>query len=274
MVEALRGEQNSVPVHQLSSYATDPTNTCNHGIIVRRCGATVMSIRADTHGDVKTAKHWRSTQALLRAGIESNLTMQLDGHTVYAMYRDHSGDATLTEDFSWVNLSPAAVSMANGLLNHTRMELTVAAMQRYASFEWGLPKEKGATINSLTQDGGHSNTLPVAVTLSAVSSSHSGADFAVIGKGLGWELGWAASNSNWQRVIALLRWLGAVAGRVPVHCKATPCTETSSGMLGESYFYARYLAGEWYFADIGNAEQASWFYGGCTMCAQRLVCHR
>ena len=214
-----------------------------------------MATRAYEHDDAETAKHWLSTEALLRAGIESNLTMRLDGQTIYAMYRDHSGDAKLTNDLSWVNLSPPAVAMASGQLNHTRMELTVAAMWRHASFEWGLPKNVEQTNNK-------SLLLPISVTLSAVSSTQTGADFAVIGKGLGWELGWAAQRADWQRVAALLRWLGTVAGHVPVHCKAKPCTPTSSGMLGESYFYAQYLAGEWYFADIGNAEQASWFLWG------------
>ena len=44
-----------------------------------------MAVRADAHDDVDAAKHWRSTAALLRAGIESNLTMHLDGQTIYAM---------------------------------------------------------------------------------------------------------------------------------------------------------------------------------------------
>lgn len=220
-----------------------------------RRNAAAMALRANAHDDFVTAKHWSNTEALLRAGVESNLTMRLDGQTIYAMYRDHTADAALTNDLSWVNLSPVAVAMASAQLNRTRMALTVDAMRRHASFEWGLPKDAG-------QDNNSSLSLPIAVTLSAVSSSHTGSDFAVIGKGLGWELGWAAHRADWQRVVALLRWLGAVAGQMPVHCKAKPCTPSSGGMLGESYFYARYLAGEWYFADIGNAEQASWFLWG------------
>ena len=37
------------------------------------------------------------------------------------------------------------------------------------------------------------------------------ASFAVIGKGLGWELGWAAHRRHWTRLIVLHRWLGQAA---------------------------------------------------------------
>lgn len=31
----------------------------------------------------------------------------------------------------------------------------------------------------------------------------------IIGKGLGWEIGWAAAQERWSRLIAIHRWLGA-----------------------------------------------------------------
>eukprot|EP00746_Dinoflagellata_sp_MGD_P049274 gnl/MRDRNA2_/MRDRNA2_222794_c0_seq1.p1 gnl/MRDRNA2_/MRDRNA2_222794_c0~~gnl/MRDRNA2_/MRDRNA2_222794_c0_seq1.p1 ORF type:complete len:164 (+),score=21.01 gnl/MRDRNA2_/MRDRNA2_222794_c0_seq1:70-492(+) len=133
-------------------------------------------------------------------------------------------------------------------------------MSRRASFEWAGPR-------GVDDD---KDLLPVAVSLSEISFSFTGADFAVIGKGLGWEIGWAAATGNWQRVTALYRWLGAVAGSVPVHCKAAPCNPTSSTMFGESYFYMPYLHGVWYFADIGNAEQASWFLWGTDIVRKAL----
>ena len=150
--------------------------------------------------------------------------------------------------FSWANLGtiPAAVlglgaaSGGEAFVNRTRVGATVAAMRRHASFEWGEP----------TGDEDGSGSLPVAVSLSQVAADHTSADFAVLGKGLGWELGFAAATEDWQRITALYRWLGSVAGDTPVHCKAAPCTPTSSEMLGESYFYGRYLEDTWYFADL------------------------
>jgi hypothetical protein len=41
-------------------------------------------------------------------------------------------------------------------------------------------------------------------------------------------------------------------------------------MLGESYFYSPFVNSKWYFADIGNAEQASWFLLGTLMAREAL----
>jgi hypothetical protein len=227
----------------------------------------VMVARARMLKDHAVAEHWVRTETVLRAGIEDNLTMNLDGETIYAMYRSHGGDAKMETGLSWANLGPIPAvmgSMSGGGFNRTRMEATVAAMRRHASFEWGEPKGS---------EGGGEH-LPVPVSLSQVGADHTGADFAVIGKGLGWELGFAAASKDWQRITALYRWLGAVAGDVPVHCKAAPCTPTSAGMLGESYFYARFLADEWYFADLGNAEQACWWLWGSDLVEKALAAHK
>jgi hypothetical protein len=48
---------------------------------------------------------------------------------------------------------------------------------------------------------------------------------AVIGKGLGWELGWAAHKQSYTRLISLHRWLGQAA-----HVEQTT-------LFGESYNY-------------------------------------
>jgi hypothetical protein len=206
----------------------------------------VMALRAAAAQDHVTAEHWKRINVALRAGVEENLTMSLDGETIYAMFRSHGGDAPLDMGLSWANLGPIPAVIGSGAhqddhgFNCTRMKATVAAMARHAAFEWGEPK--GCD--------GDSATLPVPVSLSQVSADHTSADFAVIGKGLGWELGYAAATKDWQRIAALYRWLGSVAGSVPAHCKAAPCTPTTSEMFGESYFYEPYLAGTWYFADL------------------------
>jgi hypothetical protein len=232
----------------------------------------VMAVQATAQKDHAVAEHWVQVETVLRAGIEENLTMSLDSKTIiYAMYRSHGGDAKMDTGLSWANLGPIPAVMGSASsggwlnLNRTRMEATVAAMRRHASFEWGVPREpKGS-------EGGSDERLPVPVCLSQVAADHTGADLAVIGKGLGWELGFAAASEDWQRITALYRWLGAVAGDVPVHCKGAPCTPTTAGMLGESYFYTRFLADEWYFADLGNAEQASWWLWGTDLAEKALA---
>jgi hypothetical protein len=55
---------------------------------------------------------------------------------------------------------------------------------------------------------------------------------AVIGKGLGWELGWAAHRRHYTRLISLHRWLGQAA-----HVEQTT-------LFGESYVYDCIRLGE------------------------------
>eukprot|EP00040_Diaphanoeca_grandis_P030357 m.179339 g.179339 ORF g.179339 m.179339 type:complete len:802 (-) comp31971_c0_seq3:129-2534(-) len=90
--------------------------------------------------------------------------------------------------------------------------------------------------------------------------------FAVIGKQLGWELGWAAFRQDWTRLIVLHRWLGSAA-----HVEQTT-------LFGESYNYDCIKQGEqegfspsitnstprgancW--GDPGNGVQIGWFLWG------------
>eukprot|EP00656_Telonema_subtile_P039076 TRINITY_DN44217_c0_g1_i1.p1 TRINITY_DN44217_c0_g1~~TRINITY_DN44217_c0_g1_i1.p1 ORF type:complete len:295 (-),score=39.81 TRINITY_DN44217_c0_g1_i1:91-975(-) len=91
------------------------------------------------------------------------------------------------------------------------------------------------------------------------------AQFAVIGKSLGWELGWAAHRQWYTRLIVLHRWLGAAA-----HVEITQ-------LFGESYDYSCIKQGErtgfeamnatnprgsgcW--GDPGNGVQIGWFLWG------------
>ena len=90
--------------------------------------------------------------------------------------------------------------------------------------------------------------------------------FAVIGKMLGWELGWAAYRRDWARLIVLHRWLGSAA-----HVEQT-------ALFGESYVYDCIKNGEEHgfappvsnstprgagcWGDPGNGVQIGWFVWG------------
>ena len=90
--------------------------------------------------------------------------------------------------------------------------------------------------------------------------------YAAIGKGIGWELGWAAFRGHYTRLISLHRWLGQAA-----HVEQTT-------LFGESYVYDCIKQGEaegfappltpahprgagcW--GDPGNGVQIGWFLWG------------
>jgi hypothetical protein len=89
--------------------------------------------------------------------------------------------------------------------------------------------------------------------------------FSVIGKGIGWELGYAALRKQYTRLIVLHRWLGAAA-----HVEMT-------SIFGESYVYDCIKTGEQHgfspmnksnprgsgcWGDPGNGVQIGWFLWG------------
>ena len=90
----------------------------------------------------------------------------------------------------------------------------------------------------------------------------------VIGKGLGWEIGWQAHRERWTRLIAITRWLGAAH-----HVEKQP-------LYGEDMDYDCLKALEegktvapsngrcW--GDAGNGVQIGWFvsHPNCCMAAQ------
>lgn len=236
----------------------------------------VMSEQARKMRDTVAESHWTRIRARLLIGIETNLTASVDDMAVYAQYRDHDSALTLKVGFSWVNFGPIAMLMASlrpgrmlldcEKLNCARMRSTLAAVRRFASFEWG-PRRAFAEASAGVVEDALAAGLPLA---EVVYPGFVEAQFAAIGKGIGWELGWAALTQDWQRVTAVLRWLARVAGDVGVRCMGSPCSQNSSAMFGESYFYTQYLDGQWYFADIGNAEQASWFLLGVDLVREAL----
>jgi len=85
----------------------------------------------------------------------------------------------------------------------------------------------------------------------------------VIGKYLGWEIGYAAYRQRWTRLIALHRWLGAAA-----HVENTT-------LFAESYDYECLRTHAWKtggrcWGDPGNGVQIGWFLWGEAI-ARRLA---
>ena len=105
-------------------------------------------------------------------------------------------------------------------------------------------------------------------------------DEAVIGKGFGWELAWAAHRGDWQRVVAMQRWVGQWTNSFRVSKNLPSVPFAGKHYFAEVYTYSEYrtrrpVAGEadWpvagsagiYENDPGNGEQTCWFVWGSSV---------
>ena len=113
---------------------------------------------------------------------------------------------------------------------------------------------------------GSFQSVPMAGCPSINGKSCACPSIAVIGKGIGWELGWAAHKQVYTRLISLHRWLGQAS-----HVEQTT-------LFGESYVYdcirdgerdgfktpvsAKHPRGDGCWGDPGNGVQIGWFLWG------------
>ena len=99
-------------------------------------------------------------------------------------------------------------------------------------------------------------------------------DEAVLGKGFGWELAWAAHRGDWQRVVAMQRWVGQWTNSFRISKNLPNVPFAGKHYFAEEYKYAEYrtwrpVSGEpnWpvagsggsYESDPGNGEQVCWY---------------
>jgi hypothetical protein len=181
-----------------------------------------MTKRADQYQDTIAVAHWYALQARILHGMQQHLTIAASG--AFAMYCPKSDTSRLVEGWSWVNYGPIAAAT-------------------------GVPFGRAVRVALLS-----------CIDVRLVIANGLCRDWKRIGLGncLGGLPGRLAAPDG------DLSMVGPSCGpspQVPVpHCKE--CAANSSQMFGESYVYERYLQGQWYFADIGNVEQASWrLYG-------------
>ena len=121
-------------------------------------------------------------------------------------------------------------------LDVERLANTFDAMRRLGSFLW------------LTDDDAFSALVPLT---HVNATTHSDGDRAVITKGLGWELAYAAFAGDARRLLTLARWIGFAAGNFNLTLPA------------ESYEYdCMRLHQTNCYGDPGNGEQAGWLLFG------------
>ena len=108
---------------------------------------------------------------------------------------------------------------------------------------------------------------------------------AQIGKGFGWELAWAAHRGDWQRVVALQRWVGQWTNSFRISRNLASVPFVGKQYFGEFYDYSLYrknrpIAGQaaWpvagsggeYESDPGNGEQVCWYVWGSAVARNLL----
>ena len=237
----------------------------------------LMISAAERAQDSDGARRFRTFRAKLQSGLRRSLSKDVDGAgSIYAELRPRGPGGILPDDpstpdefvwgMSWVNLAPipayaAAFSARNEshatALDSSKMGATLTAYRRLGFFVW----------EPATGD----NRTGAEIALTHLNASTHGRPFykkepaggnlqvqkAAIGKGFGWELLWAAHSGDWQRVVAMQRYLGqwTYAARY-----------TADGPLksyfGESYWFDRYRASpaaNSYESDPGNGEQVCWY---------------
>jgi hypothetical protein len=189
------------------------------------------------------------------------------------------------------------------------MDATVTAYRQQGFFVWAVANDTHVCSNNSSAAACHaaSDTLSGAeVALTHVNASTHGVPFvkegcvyqriergcgfqvqeSALGKGFAWEMVWAAHRGDWQRVLAMQRFIGQWTYAFRSSTADMRAADTAGKYyVGECYYYGRYLqnrpiSGEpnWpvlgqcsgYESDPGNGEQVSWFVWGTTI-VRRLL---
>eukprot|EP01062_Namystynia_karyoxenos_P056771 TRINITY_DN4769_c1_g1_i1.p1 TRINITY_DN4769_c1_g1~~TRINITY_DN4769_c1_g1_i1.p1 ORF type:complete len:916 (+),score=177.71 TRINITY_DN4769_c1_g1_i1:66-2750(+) len=205
------------------------------------------------HGHAEAAPYALALQQL-SDGVHRSLWCE--GAYAELRFRD-SPDRALC-GYSFASLAPAAalgIHAADGgparqWLRPAAADAAVHAYYRLGSFEWRDANSGGrpwrvphAFADPPPQAGG--------AFAARWGSAGAAAPFAVLGKGVAWELAWRCAQGQWARALGLLRWLG---------------THTVSPLYGEQYFYEDYLRGDEWWHDPGNAEQSGWLVWAVAHC--------
>lgn len=150
-----------------------------------------------------------------------------------------------------------------------RMDATLLAYRRLGFFVWepvsSSDARRGAEI-ALTHLNASTHGQPF---FKPAPGEALQVQEAAIGKGFGWELLYAAHRGDWQRVVALERFVGDWTYAIG---------QPKKFFFGESYWYNRYLDSpsghtSSYESDPGNGEQVCWYVFGQAVVRRMLAAH-
>jgi hypothetical protein len=196
-----------------------------------------MATVAERRSETKLAADWRKKMEILQQGIRKNLTTVRNSDTTYLEMRlPDSNGGTPYLGMGWVTLSPVAAQWEG--LNHQVMRNTVKAMQQ------GMLKKTNGLAWMPTDsypDGTVSNEI--------------------IGKGQAWEMEFARTEKDYNRIKAILDLIKIVNAPKPVymeggwldgncHKQSEKISDTDLAAMNNAV---------WKTKDAGNGEQCAWW---------------
>ncbi len=196
-----------------------------------------MAAVAARRGDKNLADNWLKNLSILKEGIQKNLTTVRNGDTTYLEMRlPNSNGGVPYLGMGWVTLSPIAAQWEG--MSHAVMTNTVKAMQRTM-----LKKTNGVTWMPTDSypDGTVSNEI--------------------IGKGMAWELDFARSEKDYNRIDEILKLIEIVNAAKPLYMEGGWLDGSSHKQADRltDHDFAEMTKAVWKTKDAGNGEQCAWW---------------
>ena len=196
-----------------------------------------MVVVAERQNDPKMVEHWNNQLALLKDGINKNLTTEHYGIKTYSEMLIPNGDAGIPYNgLGWVTLSPVAAGWEG--VDHQVLKNTVKVMNekllKHSNDVYWMPTDG-------YPDGSFSNEI--------------------IGKGIGWEIDFANSENDEKRLIEILDMIQLVNKEHPIFMEGAWLQSKDywqNKRLHESDI-SKMKDAEWKVKDAGNGEQTAWW---------------
>ncbi len=191
---------------------------------------------AKRRGESDAASRWQQKLDILRAGIEKHFVQNADGKDVYyELLLNENNEHIPFHGMGWVNLSPVAAQWEP--LRHDVMVNTVAALRRsiqtWNGIKW-MPTDSWPTGEFYGQ---------------------------MIGKGIAWEMEYAAREKEWTRLHEICSMLRIIQHQQPIYMENA---YLANGMQQDIYTLTKaelknLEQGVWKIVDPGNGEQVAWW---------------
>jgi hypothetical protein len=191
---------------------------------------------AKRRGENDAATRWQKKLDILRAGIQKHFVQNVDGKDVYyELLLNENNTHIPFYGMGWVNLSPVAAQWEP--LSHDILVNTVTALrksiQTWNDIKW-MPTDSWPNGEFYGQ---------------------------MIGKGIAWEMEYAAREKEWARLYEICSMLRVVQHRHPLYMENA---YLANGTKQDIYTLSKadltnLQQGVWRIVDAGNGEQVAWW---------------